>query len=1209
MINISIEINPFSEQISIQINGEPLSRLAKLNQFRTHFIQQAFSLYQDACEEYNDKELILSLCSSQFEIFLFKEISEQEKIFQVIRREFIINTTLQERLGTLINLIEKYHTSNTPLIAPLEIPICCLDNDLYNKLIKKIESEYPELKKIGIHFKKSLTRSSVNIFQNEGEIVNAQGLFAAPEKANFETIFIINDSKSTFRLEENTVYWPLNPEKCFEIIKSYIERFFVYRYIIRLLDVFPKEECTEDDKFHLNALDKLNESVLISLPQEIEIGTSKTVLAKTFLGDKCPPLQVNSDYKEIIDAEVGEKPGQILLRAMKVGNSTIRIFLGNENTPFYTQLVSVVNYDYATSVIILINGKATKNHILSPGDTAQISLEYTPANSPKTKEDVQKGKWSVEDPEIISFDPQKLIVTANKPGLSKLSIRLTRVGAKIPFVVKPKAVDFSLTLQNPPKTQGQEVKYSADEKELEYIKVYIGSTLRFHLTLIPDDAFRVTPIIECSSKLKIDKNSDNFDFSIKAKETGCNETLKIKIPGIEKTIIIIFDIIIHPGTSDTSSRIPTYIGGAIIGTVLVWLMVLFRKSFNIFYLIPIIFDTIALKKTKSDKESAENQKSASQIIKICNTVSIIALLISIIFWIWPNTDTKNIEIRQNTSIANTTTPPCTEIHNSQNKKDVDIKQNISIDNTPTLPGIEIYNSKEKLAPVAKNITGYTNGVIQKLWNLTIGDIDISKSSDNIGIFADFGNSKYGDKQLKLFTPETAYLFPSLQPYLKDIGFVSTHALLKIDKTGEYQISIWPDDISNPNLNGLGYALVLDDQAIVQCTADTPVMNRNKMYTATVKLEAGYHDFLLGTVVIWKYPQSSSFAISIKGEDITSPKRLTVDDLFVSVEEINKYEEIRNFQAESKQKFIDVATSSDIKILVLDKALEPIAKNITGYTNGVIHKLWNQTTLDESDIYNSSKNIGAFVDFGDTHLGDRHFELFSAEAAYFFPILHPYLKDFGFMTTHALLKIDKTGEYQISIWPYDIPNNSTSIRTPFNNLKLSSLGYALILDKQIIIQLKSKGYNADDNKIYSTNVKLEAGYHEFILLTIINWEYPQISSLAISIKGTDMPLPKRLTIEDLFIPIQDVNKIISVNKSFSPPNEKDLPPAVISQINLHREKIAELTKSISNIKFKANLIKNQYTQKELNSIPKLEEEIKIEKQKLNELKTKMQLPTE
>ena len=865
MTEILLKINPFSGEIVLQRDGETIPRIAKLNSFRNRFIQQAFSLFEDVKEEYNDDVLTLALCTSPFEVLLFDAISKYGKDFQVIKRDFLINTPLQERLAALLRLLGTYHPQKK-LLAPLPIRIFCPDDKLYLEIIEEFKQKYPELAKIGVFLERSKTRASVNIVQSEAEIESSPGLFSAPQDAGFKTIFMITEQDRAIRLDGDTVYWPLAPSKRYEVIKSYIDRFFVYGYLSRLLQVFPSDTCSEEDHFHLQALDKVDETVLLSFPAEIEIGTTAVIRARTFSGDPCPPLQVESTYGEIVDAEIGEHPGEILIHAMNVGKADVKVFQRGEHSPFHISNISVVNYDYATSVAILVNGKNISKHVFTPGDTAEISLQYTPENSPKTKQDVMQGKWGVSAPETIEFDQKKSIITAKQSGTGNLSIKLARVQAEVAFDVKPKAGNFLITLLNMPSGYGQEARFSAGkEKEPEYLKVLIGSVLRFRLSLQPADAFPVAPIIECTPGLQLKNDSDGVNFSITAKRIGRNETLRIHVPGVERLLVISFDVIAHPGTSDTSSAIPTYLGGAAVGAALLWLLVLFGFKFNAFYFIlgaaVLTFDLIAHAKVKEDsKSSAADKKSGRLIIKLLLGLSLLALGVSFI----PSKKKEN------------TSTPQIQIRNTSN--------NVGIPSQ-----VQTAKLDKELQPVMKETKGYINGVVQKLW---IGQptydkwsYDFFSSSDNVGEFVDFGNARLGNRPLALFSPEGAYLSASLRAYTKDKGLVTSHALLKIEKAGVYKIIILHYNIPERWSCG-GYAVFLDRQEVIRLQSNGYNLNDNKIYSATVKLAAGYHEFLLVNEVNWKMPRASNIAVSIKGEDMSTAQPLTVDKLFI----LEKYQQ-------------------------------------------------------------------------------------------------------------------------------------------------------------------------------------------------------------------------------------------------------------------------------------------------------------------------------
>ena len=883
MTTIFIKRNPFTGEMLLERDGKMIPQVAKLSCLRNRFIQQAFSLYSDVQDEYNDDELTVSLCTSCFEVFLFSAISGQGSIFQVVRQDFLVNTPLQERLSKIVSLLSKY-SPNEQLIAPLAIQVFCPDETVFNAFKEKLEQDYPELKQIGISIEKTKNRSSVNLVQNEEEISSSSGLFSAPPGAGFKTVFVLSD-EGKIRLDNDTVYWPLTSRERYEIIKSYIERFYVFDYVKRLIQSFPKDKLSEEDRFLLETLDKVDETVLISLPKEIEIGTTSIAMAKTFSGDPCPELEVESTYPEIIVAEVGDVPGKIVLHAMSVGDSEIKIKRAGDFTPFYQNKVSVINYDYATSVAMLVNGNSVRNHVFTPGDSAQISLKYTPADSPKTKEDVQNGKWSVSDPQILSFDPKTSVVSAKKPGFSKLKIALTRVSAEIPFVVKPKISDFSISLLNPPNGNEQEIRYSEKSKnEPEYIKLIIGSELKFSYSLIPEGCLPATAVVECSPGLQIKQAPDQTHFSIVAKRIGHNETLRIRVPGCQRVILITIEIIPHPGTSDNSSKIPTYIGIAATGAIILWLLVLFGMKINVFLGIIgtlfLVLDFVVRKKIQEDEKGSSSDKAnATRNVTILIGVTILAILVSLI----PSCEKRskyeyNDSYEQPSVQSNTTNQRNTQSTSSQEVSSSygNNNRNSSSSSTSTgtssrtsrgstvssskssaseesnktevdpfsQPGtsskIRITNIENELSPVNVDSSNYDNGIIQKFW---MGALNYDKwsysyfaSSDNAGEIVDNGNLYFGSRKLQTFSPEIVFLSKRLRAYAtnQDMNLISCHSLLKIDHGDVYQFIVSHYDMPAKWSCG-AYALYIDGKELIFLKTDKKYAYNNFVYSSDKRI--------------------------------------------------------------------------------------------------------------------------------------------------------------------------------------------------------------------------------------------------------------------------------------------------------------------------------------------------------------------------------------
>ena len=853
MTEIFIKQNPFSGEMILKRDGENIPKMAKLSSFHNRFIKQAFSLLDDVRDEYNDDEMTLALSTAPFEVFLFDAISGGGKSFQVVRRDFLISLPLQERLAKLVALLKKYAQGQTS-IAPVSLRIFCPDDALYGEVTKKFECDYPELGQIGITLERSKNRASINLVRSEADIASAPGQFSAPAGAGFKTVFIIGD-EAAIRLDGDTVFWRIPTEKAFEILKSYLERFFVIDYFNRLLKVFPTGECSEDDSFILQTLDKVDETILVALPRELEVGTSTVVVGKTFSGDPCPEFQVESTYPEIIDA-VCSDGGKITLQAMSPGTSEIKVFRAGTFSPIFQEKINAVDYGYATSVEILVEGEKVRNHVFTPGDSARISLRYSPADSPKTKEDVRRGKWAVSSPERLAFDAEKMTVTALQPGIGRLSVKLSRVGDEIPFVVKPKVTDFAVQLLNVPTGSDQVIRYSDGRpQEPEYIKMFIGKELNFKISLLPEDGFPVIPQVVGSSGLTIKTTDDHLHFTVAAARIGQSETLQIKVPGCERVVSVALEIIPHPGTADTSSKLPTFIGIAAGGAALLWLLVLLGVKTGVFLIIvgvvAIALDLVVRKKISGENKASEtDKKSAFRIVDVMLALSVLALLAGM-------------------------------IPSRKGKPDLDRQPAFS--NVGTSAKVRITTPKKELLPTDTSEADRVNGVILKLWS---GWPDYDKwtykfftSAENMGATIDTGKGRLGSRVLAVFSPELILLSDSLRRYAKDESLISCHASLKIDEADEYMFFISHYDIPAKWSSG-AYAVFIDGQEIIRLQNQGYNPDNNRTYSAKAKLAAGYHDFLFVYEVNWKCPQASNSAISIKGTRNAAPKQLTVNELFI-----------------------------------------------------------------------------------------------------------------------------------------------------------------------------------------------------------------------------------------------------------------------------------------------------------------------------------------
>ena len=107
MLTVSLKINPFTNEVSVQKDGKPIKPTNRLSGFYKSFINTALNLKEIILEDENVDSFHMSLESSMFErMFLGtlagKDISGTGS-FQVQRKDFLVSTSLEKRIQSLFS--------------------------------------------------------------------------------------------------------------------------------------------------------------------------------------------------------------------------------------------------------------------------------------------------------------------------------------------------------------------------------------------------------------------------------------------------------------------------------------------------------------------------------------------------------------------------------------------------------------------------------------------------------------------------------------------------------------------------------------------------------------------------------------------------------------------------------------------------------------------------------------------------------------------------------------------------------------------------------------------------------------------------------------------------------------------------------------------------------------------------------------------------
>ena len=663
MLTVSLKINPFTNEVSVQKDGKPIKPTNRLSGFYKSFFNTALNLKEIILEDENVDSFHVSLEASMFERMFLGALSGKdingEGEFQVQRKDFLVSTSLEKRIESLFAFRKKYSSGAHP-IPPQEINVYASDPEDAELLANFLNEEYPWLRDIGIILSASsrVVNTQINFFANRNEIANnakflsaavhdlmpmvfcsplsLKGLIGKTEidgdgdgiNRDEEDIDDFNEEengKAEIAVENGVVIWNVEPADAGLIIKNYFERYFIYPKIDKIISNFhPGIDIVNnfDEYVEYQLLNKVFETVIVKVPDEIEKGTTAKIPIKTFFGDARPKFVASSNYRDILEAECNED--FITLKAWEVGDSDIKIEMVGELTPILSQNVKVVDFGYATEAKICMEDDANaERFITTPGSRVKLSLKYEPQTA-KAAEDAKNAVWVVSDEKFGFFDKESMMFHAQAPGNVKVVAQLARKQASFPIIIKPNVTDYTLSVINESDDHICEIRKSDEDQSVEYIRCCIATPLRFKLVRHPEGAINSPIAIEFTDGIGVEKNAEENGFTVHARRVGKGEIIKVSLPGCSVVKTIIIDVVpIREGAlKDNYSA--TLIGASAVTAALLVLGALFLAPQNIYLLtfggLVIAFDGYAVYKA---------DKSIKMIVIVFALLAVAALLFSI----------------------------------------------------------------------------------------------------------------------------------------------------------------------------------------------------------------------------------------------------------------------------------------------------------------------------------------------------------------------------------------------------------------------------------------------------------------------------------------------------------------------------------------------------------------------------------------------------
>jgi len=469
MNTLRIKLNPYKDVNIASLDDKPLSPYSELNNYmKEPFLKWADKILDAAEREINDDfQLIIS--GEGFETKLLKDMQKDCEACKSYSNEaYALNHSASERYDLIKELAAKYDIR--------------LDEKKYRM---------PVYSQIPLKADESLicTASPQEAFL----LVTADPQFcqqiASVERAAI--VILLSDHSAVTSLGDMKYQWQIEEDRLEDIVREMTNRFVIIPMIIQAAKQLESisDRLTPEDKEKLSLATEIDMFVTVADIEEIEVGKSVELAAKTIPAGRCvPALRVESSNTGVLIAE------GTTLKALAPGKVTLEIYKANELIPFARKQVNVTQHHFAEK--ITLGAQVAKMGI---GKSQKIEICFTPEDA----EDRDQVKWKSDQENILTVD-QEGNLTAVSEGRARITVSTTITSQSIEIEVLPNLSTISLSRKN--------------------VKLFVGQTEPMEVTVSPSNAYEASCEWKSSNSevAVIDRTEDG---SLVVRATGIGECI------------------------------------------------------------------------------------------------------------------------------------------------------------------------------------------------------------------------------------------------------------------------------------------------------------------------------------------------------------------------------------------------------------------------------------------------------------------------------------------------------------------------------------------------------------------------------------------------------------------------------------------------------------------------------------------------------------
>lgn len=425
-----ITYNPYIPQVSILINGMPPNDFSRLIQYSDEDVWQwSYELFDTIYEEIRD-EFVVEFTGRHFDSEILRYFSQNNShCIGFVEREFLINDSIQKRMGELNQIIKKNNISNykrTIIEAYFYISDTFYEylNDIQELDIKNLFCKVKPIIIDDLSLYKDLENSVLFILSDDIEHMSKK--IMNYEFNNFTFIVLLSDKKQIFQVTKNVCVIQTREEELFDTL---FECFMQIPLLIAFrnchVSIDNKNEITRE----LKKVVSIEPIIDIVFDEILETGKSNKIYVKFD-----PPLDMKPrlSYK-VLDTHIATCDG-LNIYGIQKGNSRLEVYQYGSKKPFFSKEFRVIERNRITKIVLSENTVS-----MGISDRKRILCNYFPENA----DNADLIQWKSSDEKIAKIDNNGNI-SALSEGNCRIICLAENISSQSVCVVKPYLEDIKI---------------------------------------------------------------------------------------------------------------------------------------------------------------------------------------------------------------------------------------------------------------------------------------------------------------------------------------------------------------------------------------------------------------------------------------------------------------------------------------------------------------------------------------------------------------------------------------------------------------------------------------------------------------------------------------------------------------------------------------------------------------------------------------------